>query len=402
VVSGLGVQAIPLSGTGQTGATDGLAPGSLTFAIQPIGTTSSAQQVTLTNTGDQPLTQIIVVSTGDFTVVNNCGSSLQGHGSCAITVAFAPTRTGAETGAVTVADEFRNQTVSLSGTGQAPPGVSATPTSINFGGYAVGTTSSPQTVTVTNNGGVPLANLSAAITAGFAIAANQCPATLAAGAACPLSLTFSPASPGTAAGTLTLSASNLSRPLTVALVDSGNDFSLSVVGSSSAVVTSGQSASYTLQLAGLAGTSGSVSLSCSGVPQNATCGLNPAGISLTGINPASATVTVATGVTASSALHPATLWKGLSPLLALVFPLAGFGLRRRRLGAFLILLAACIIFPLGCGVSSSSGSGTGGGGSGGGGGGGSSNPTPPGTYTVTVTATMSNLKRTASLTLTVQ
>jgi hypothetical protein len=402
VAGALGLQTAPLSGTGQTAATDGLAPGSLTFPTQQVGTTSPTQQVTLTNTGDQTLTQIIVTSTGDFTVVNNCGASLQGHGSCAIAVAYAPTRTGAETGTLTIADELRNQTVSLSGTGQAPPGVSATPSSIDFGGYAVGTTSSPQTVTVTNNGGVALTNLSAAITSGFAVAANHCPATLAAGAACPLSLTFSPTAAGAVSGTLTLSAGNLAKPLTVALSGSGDDFSLSIVGSSSAVVTSGQTASYTLQLAGLAGASGSVVLSCSGAPQNAACSLNPAAITLTGLNPASSTVTIATGVAASAALHPPGIGKDLAPFLALTLPLAAFGLRRRRLAAFLVLCAACIVIPLGCGVSASSGSGTGSAGSGGSGSGVSSSPTPSGSYTLTVTATMANLTHTAKLTLIVQ
>jgi hypothetical protein len=404
VVSSLGVQSAPLSGTGQTAATDGLAPTSLTFAVQQVGTTSATQTVTLTNTGDQPLTQINVLATGDFTIVNDCGALLQGHGSCAITAAFAPTRIGAETGTLTVADELRDQTVALSGTGQAPPGVSATPAAISFGGYAVGTKSSAQTVTVTNSGGVPLTNLSAAITAGFAIATNQCPATLAAGAACPLSITFSPAVAGAASGTLTLTAGNLLRPLTVALTGSGNDFSLAVVGSSSAVVTSAQSASYTLQLAGLGGTSGAVALSCSGAPQNATCSLNPASLALTGINPASSTVTVVTGVAASAALAPGASWKFLAPMLALTVPLAGFGFRcRRRLSVLLVLLAACVVFPLACGVSASSGSGgSGSGGTGSGGAGTSASATPSGSYTLTVTATMSNITHTQQLTLTVQ
>ena len=403
VVSSLGVEALPLSGTGQTAATDGLAPGSLAFAAQPIGTTSAAQQVTLTNTGDQALTQIAVAASGDFTFVNNCGALLQAHGSCAISVAYVPTRIGAETGTLTVADELREQSVALSGTGQAPPGVSATPSSINFGGYAVGTTSSPQTVTVTNSGGVPLTNLSAAITAGFAIAANQCPATLAAGAACPLSLTLTPSAAGAVSGTLTLSAGNLSKPLTVALTGNGNDFSLSTVGSSSAVVTSGQTASYTLQLAGLGGTAGSVALSCSGAPPNAACSLNPGSIALTGLSPSSVTVTAATGVTASAALRFARTGRNLVSLLAVTLPLAALGFRRRRLAPLLVLLVACLVLPLGCGVSASSGSGGGGSGSGSGGGsGGSSSATPSGNYTLTVTATMSNITHTATLTLTVQ
>ncbi len=124
IADSAGTQTAALSGTGFAPATDGLAPLALTFAAQQLNTSSSAQQVTLTNTGDAALTLITAqITAGDFTAVNSCGNSLAGHASCAISVSFIPKNVGAETGLLTVTDEFRKQTVTLNGTGLAPPGM---------------------------------------------------------------------------------------------------------------------------------------------------------------------------------------------------------------------------------------------------------------------------------------
>lgn len=397
VVDGLGTQTASLSGSGETDATDGLAPSSLAFPAQQVGTSSASQNVTLTNSGDESLTQIAVSATGDFSIVNGCGGSLQGHASCAIQVIYVPLLTGAETGVLTVVDEQRTQTVALSGTGVAPPGISATPATIDFGGLAVGTTSSPQTVTLTNSGGFAISSLAVSATTGFAISSSGCPGTLEAGTACQVGLTFSPTAAGAVTGTLTISGTNLPRAMTVALAGAGEDFSIVVSGSSLAVVTSGDTATFALQLTGLSGTSGTVALACSGLPSNATCSLNPSSLALTASGSSSATLSIVTGVsTSTSELHSPN---GKSPLtlLACFLPLAWFGLRRRRLvGVVIVLLGVCLLIPAGCGVGAS------GGGGGGGGSGGQQHSTPPGAYVITVTATMSNIVHSTAVTLTVQ
>src|SRR5664279_5332091 len=53
-----------------------LSPTSLTFANQLVGTTSSAQSVTLTNNQTSAVTGINVSTSGDFGQSNNCGTSL--------------------------------------------------------------------------------------------------------------------------------------------------------------------------------------------------------------------------------------------------------------------------------------------------------------------------------------
>jgi hypothetical protein len=86
--------------------------------------TSTAQTVTLTNTGDATLnfTSIVVTGTnaGDFTQTNNCGSSLTAGSNCTIGATFFPTTTETETAAVTITDNSAGgspQTVTLTGTG---------------------------------------------------------------------------------------------------------------------------------------------------------------------------------------------------------------------------------------------------------------------------------------------
>ena len=410
VVDDAGTQTASLSGMGQTVPTDTLSTTSLEFAPQTVGTTSAAQQVTLTNSGDEPLTQIAATVVGPFTLVNNCGGTLQGHSSCALLTAFVPVITGPVTGLLTLQDQFGTQQVQLGGAGVAPPGLSATPVSIAFGSIAVGSTSAAQLLAITNNSGSAASGLAASVTSSFVMASNNCPSTLAIGAACQIGITFSPTATGPSTGVVTITADNLPKTITVPLSGAGEDFSLGVTGSSSAVLTSGQTATFTLQLSGAAGATGNVALSCKGAPQNATCSLNPASLTLTGANSSSATLSIATGVQTTAAATAPQLTRLRLPLLAIFVPALWIGLRTRKTrGLWLLALAIALLLPSACSVSSGGGSGgttggTGGSGTGGGAGGGGTQqyPTPPGTYTVTVTATMANITHTTSVTVTVQ
>jgi hypothetical protein len=314
-------------------------------------------------------------------------------------VTFVPTVTGPVSAILTVIDKLRTQTVALTGTGVAPAGISATPTAVNFGGLAVGTTSPAQTVTVTNNGGVGLTALVGAVSSGFRIASNNCSTSLSVGAVCQIGLTFSPATAGAFTGTLTVSAANLEKPMIVTLTGSGEDFSIGVSGTGSVVVTSGQSAQFTLQLAGISGTSGTVAMVCTGAPQNAACSLNPISIAVSGSATSSAALSITTGTNTTAMVRPALGWKWTA-VFAIAVPLGWVGVRRRRLAGWSMILAAiALVVASGCGVTASSGSG---GGGGGGGGGGAQYPTPPGTYVITVTATMSNITHSTAVTLTVE
>jgi hypothetical protein len=111
-------QTVPLSGTGVPQAT--LTPASLLFPPQKVGTTSAARTLTLTNKELVPVNNIVISTTGDFSVsTTTCTMSLAVKATCKISVVFSPTAVGTRTGSVSVSDTANNspQTSSLSGTG---------------------------------------------------------------------------------------------------------------------------------------------------------------------------------------------------------------------------------------------------------------------------------------------
>lgn len=111
--------------------------------------------MTLTNTGPITLTISSIAASGDFLQENNCGSGVPPGASCTIRVVFQPSAKGVRTGALTITDNAPDspQTVALTGTGTVVP---LSPLNVNFGNQRVGTTSPPQTVTLTNTGSTPL------------------------------------------------------------------------------------------------------------------------------------------------------------------------------------------------------------------------------------------------------
>jgi hypothetical protein len=399
ITDDVGTQTASLSGIGTSPATDALAPLALTFTAQQLNTSSGVQQITLTNSGDTPLTLIAAqIRSGDFSVINACGNSLNAHSTCSLNVVFQPKSVGLITGVLTVSDQYRSQTIALSGTGVAPPGVSLSPVStITFPPVGVGVISGAQTVTLTNNGGVPLFVQSIGITGDFVIlsGSNACGNSVAVNAACTLQIAFAPTAGGLRTGALTVTDNASNSPQTLALTGAGVDFSLNPNGGTSLTITSGQNAVFPLLLSSAANVSGSASFSCTGVPANATCTVTPSNVPLG--NTTTVSVTVLTGVTATSSAsrpHPKRLgmiW------LAMLLPISLFTLRKqpRYLAGFVVV--TCLVAATGCGVGRTIPQDSG------------SNPnptpspvTPAGTYTIVASAASSGLTRTVNLTLIVQ
>jgi hypothetical protein len=83
-------------------------PGNISFGTQAIGTTTSFQDITLTNIGGAVLAinavSIIGVNSSDFNQSHNCVTSLDPGASCIVRVAFSPTALGIRTAAVSVED----------------------------------------------------------------------------------------------------------------------------------------------------------------------------------------------------------------------------------------------------------------------------------------------------------
>jgi hypothetical protein len=148
-----------------------LSPSAITFApqlVNPGGSASAPQAVTLTNTGTADLMITSVESSGDFSQTNDCPldpNLIATKATCTIQVTFAPNVIGNITGAVTIVDNARTnpQVLMLSGTGLPPVGFS--PASLDFGTVRVNDTSPVQSVTLTNNQSVAL-NISAVVGSG--------------------------------------------------------------------------------------------------------------------------------------------------------------------------------------------------------------------------------------------
>lgn len=224
---------IPVRGVGFGTAPDPLpaldvTPASLDLGNQQVGTTGSAQNVTVKNVGGGTLTVASAELSGtdstDFAIVNNCAAGLGHLQSCTIGVTFSPATTGVKSATLTVTDgDGAFQTVALSGTGTAaPPGpaiASVSPTSLDFGSQNLGTTSAAQTVTVSNTGESLLTVGTIAITGEFA-QTNNC-TTVAPGASCTINVTFSPKEPAPLTGTLTIPHDAAGSPATVTLAGTG-------------------------------------------------------------------------------------------------------------------------------------------------------------------------------------
>jgi sugar lactone lactonase YvrE len=185
------IPAVKLSGT------------SLTFALQNIGTTSSAQNITLTNFGSAPLT-LTITSPHDFPVSSTCGSSLPGGSNCTISVSYAPSVTGPESGVVTLTDNAftGTQTISVTGTGTAPI-AGIFPGAVAFQPQLINTTSTAQAVVLSNSGTGPLTFSGSGIsTTGDFAQTNNCGSALTAGLSCQINVTYTPTMTGTENGSL--------------------------------------------------------------------------------------------------------------------------------------------------------------------------------------------------------
>ena len=215
--------AAPLQTPGVT-----LTPASHAFPWETVGGVSSPLTFTLSNT-TQAVVSIsgISISNAQFTQTNTCGAQLAASSSCTISVVFAPQLDGAQFAVLTISDSAAEspQTASLSGVGARTATVS--PTRYVFPSQAIGSSSSPQSVTLTNNeaeaisiSGISVSNTQFAET-------DTCGGSLAAGASCSIAVTFSPQNFGTQSATLTINDTAAGGPQTVGLFGSGGTAVLS-------------------------------------------------------------------------------------------------------------------------------------------------------------------------------
>ena len=191
-----------------------------------------------------------------------------------------------------------------------PPAPQAvlSPTSLSFGSLTSGTTSGVQTTLLSNPGNTALSIASISITganSGPFAQTNNCGATLAAGASCTISITFTPAAVASYSATVSVTDNAAGSPQSVQLTGAGvsppaADFSIGASNSPQTVVR-GASAQYAITLTPVNGAfSNAITLSAAGLPAGATAVFSPASVTPNGSS-ANSTLTVATSTTVAFA-----------------------------------------------------------------------------------------------------
>lgn len=187
-----------LAGSGVVPAAVSVKPSDLKFSTQLIDTASSAQIVTVSNTGDQTVNITNIAATAPFSETNNCPSALPTQASCQIQVEFTPSKPGAVEGKLTLTDNAKDspQKVALSGIGTV---MQFSVEGVNFGNQQVDTKSSPAPIKVTNIGASAVSISKIAITGADAadfVQTSNCGHSLPAKGSCTIKVTFDPKAKG--------------------------------------------------------------------------------------------------------------------------------------------------------------------------------------------------------------
>jgi len=194
---------------------------------------SATQSETLTNSGNSDITvsQATVSGSGFSVSALSLPLTLALGQSFTFSAAFAPTSTGNASGSISVVSDASNSplAISLSGNGTPAGQLNVTPTALNFGSVAVGTSASlPATLSAM---GSSVTVSSATVTSSeFTLSGLSFPFTLTPGQSAPFTAIFAPQSNGTASGSFTFASDAINSSLLESLTGNGTAPLLHSVG----------------------------------------------------------------------------------------------------------------------------------------------------------------------------
>ncbi|HEY6337262.1 MAG TPA: SBBP repeat-containing protein [Candidatus Sulfotelmatobacter sp.] len=225
IKDGSGTQRVTLSGKGVSGPF--VAFPSADQINTASGVTSPPFPVTITNTGNQPLSITEISQTNGPTfnfsgTGSTCFQPIAPLGSCTVDVTFTDYGFGAPYGTLSFADNASGSPQSFGLQGNViGSGLVFAPSTLRFGEQPVATSNNPQEVTLINGTGSEVTISSIKSTGNFSQSHN-CKSTLAAGAYCSITVKFTPKSIGILQGTITVSSSASGSPQVLPLLGTGN------------------------------------------------------------------------------------------------------------------------------------------------------------------------------------
>jgi hypothetical protein len=197
----------------------------INFPAQLIDTSSVPLTVTLVNKGLSALSVQSVKVSGPFQVKNTCAGHVGAGASCTISSVFEPKTAGPFSGLITIQDSASSkpQVIEVFGEGTV---LQLLPTELNFGDQKVGVKSQPSQIKVTNKSNEPVTVTGNGINgsdSGDFSESTSCEQTLAAGASCTMSVTFTPRKIGARSANAYIDVSNGANPAPVILEGIGTN-----------------------------------------------------------------------------------------------------------------------------------------------------------------------------------
>lgn len=193
---------------------------SLTFNTAQVLGTSTHESLYVTNIGSSAKTITSVSGTGDYSAKSNCSKALTAGSRCLVTVTFTPTQTGPRYGYLIINSTDAASPMNIRLVAKMATAVGLSAASLTFSSQTVGTSSSPQAITLTNAGNTVL-NVGQIQATGDFKQTNTCGTTVQPNASCFIDVTFSPSAKGPRTGTLTIVDSDANSPQSVTLSGTG-------------------------------------------------------------------------------------------------------------------------------------------------------------------------------------
>jgi hypothetical protein len=217
---------VPLIGTGIGIPNISVTPTSSIFGNVNIGSSSSPQTFTVSNTGSANLvigtTSITGTDASQFSKQNDScsGKTLTPSSSCSVNTVFSPASTGSKSVSLSIPSndpDTPTLNVPLIGTGVGIPNISVTPASYNFGNVNMGSSSSPQIFSVSNTGTgdliIGIISFTGTDASQFGKQSDNCSGqTLAPSSNCTLQAVFTPISAGVKSANLTIPSNDPDTP----------------------------------------------------------------------------------------------------------------------------------------------------------------------------------------------